>query len=386
MWAPFCIALTGLFAVLTVAAELPTHLIPPGYQPEMSDEERGLWLEMKEFEEHLKRSPMLVRDPALNEVVTRIGCRVAGPYCPDIRIYILRNPAFNASMAPNGMMQVWTGLLLRVRSQDELASILGHEIAHYTRTDTLKRMRRLRKSLTTGSIFSLGLGVLTGVRTNVGEMAAIMNTLAFSREQESDADFLGASMMADAGFDPEASYEVWEMLIEEENYAVARGEEPSIFWRTHPPSEERALALHQFVANLQPVDIEERGPDPFLAVVSDHYVQFMEDQIDTNRFGRTEAILIHQAQKGVDPAMIAFFKGEMYRQRNAPGDTQLAIESYLQSCEGEQPYADAHRNLGYLYLKLHDRNGALEQFRQYLDLKPMASDREMIEFYLENQG
>ena len=52
---------------------------------------------------------MRVRDPALNAYVKNVACRAAEAYCKDLRVYIMNVPAFNASMAPNGMMIVWTG-------------------------------------------------------------------------------------------------------------------------------------------------------------------------------------------------------------------------------------------------------------------------------------
>src|SRR5512137_192826 len=105
-------------AAAAAAVDAPEPKIPPGYRPEIARDERGLWMEMREYEAALAKSPLLVRDPALNDYVKGAMCRVAGPYCADVRVYLVRNSGFNASMAPNGMMQVWTGLLVRVTSED----------------------------------------------------------------------------------------------------------------------------------------------------------------------------------------------------------------------------------------------------------------------------
>src|SRR5262245_8166500 len=99
---------------------MPEPRIPPGYVPQLSSDERGLWMEMKEYEADLAKSPLVVHDAALQSYIEGIACRVAGAYCRDVRIYIVRNAGFNASMAPTGMMEVWTGVLTRVQSDDEL--------------------------------------------------------------------------------------------------------------------------------------------------------------------------------------------------------------------------------------------------------------------------
>jgi predicted Zn-dependent protease len=363
--------------------------VPPGYVPRDSRDEQGIWYEMGEFEAALQRSPLLLRDVELNEYVESVACRVAGPYCPDIRIYLVRNTGFNASMAPNGMMQVWSGLLIRVVSEDELAAILGHEIAHYARAHSIERFRRLKKSMTVGSIFSIGLAAVTGVSTDsgralasaVGDLGARLSTLAFTRKQETEADLLGTTMMAEATFDPHASYQVWEMLLDEEQSAVAKGHKPATFMSTHPPSEARAELLRQWVLDLDQVTAADRV-DRHRDAIAPHYTRFLEDQVDTNRYGRTEAILDRHVAMGYDASTIEYFRGETYRQRGGEGDQQRAREAYMRATDTDDPYPRAHRDLGYAYVKTGDLDTARQHFRRYLELDPLASDRAMIEFYL----
>ncbi len=120
-----------------------------------------------------------------------------------------------------------------------------------------------------------------------------------------------------------------------------------------------------------------------LDVLNTNYTFLMEDQIDTNRFGRTKAILERHAEMGVEPSLVRYFYGEMFRQRNEPGDMDLAMASYQHSIEGGNPPAAAYKNLGYLHLKKDEMDKAQENFRKYLEVDPEASDRAMIEFYLE---
>lgn len=356
--------------------------IPPGYEPELNKDERGLWMEFEELEEALRRSPLLVRDPVVNTYVKDVACRVAGRYCQDLRIYVMRNPGFNASMAANGMMQVWTGLLIRVGSEDELASVLGHEVAHYAMAHSLSQFRRIRTTMGLGSLVSLGVGVATGVLLPVGELGAMVDALAFSREQETEADRLGAQFMDISGYDPHASYLVWEHLLAEEAEAVVKRDERSIFMSTHPATDGRIEELKEWVP-------ENYGPprglsptDRHREAVGSQYFIYMEDQIDTNRYGRTSYLLKRHAELGVRPGLIEFFRGEMHRQRAADGDNELASAAYRASIDAGDAPAEAYRNLGYLQLKAGDNVGSQAMFRRYLELRPDASDREMIEFYI----
>lgn len=86
---------------------------------------------------------------------------------------------------------------------------------------------------------------------------------------------------------------------------------------------------------------------------------------------------------GVDPSLVRFFYGEMFRQRGNEGDRELAIAAYRHAIEGGGAPSAAYKNLGYLLLKDGDKKAAQKYFRTYLDVEPEASDRAMIEFYLE---
>jgi predicted Zn-dependent protease len=383
---PSLIALTAIVTATTCVAaqEEIEHKIPPGYQPEEARDEKGIWMEMLEYETMLQKSPLLVRDVDLNIYLRTVTCEVAGDYCPDIRIYLVRNPGFNASMTSTGMMQVWTGLLVRTTSTDELAAVIGHEIAHYTRLHTLERFRSAKARLAAGSVFDLALIVTTGVSVGAGQLVAVMSLLAYSRDQEAEADLLGARLMAEAGMDPHAAYRVWNLVIEEEEAAAVKREEPGIFSKTHPDADVRAKDLEAWVSERYgPADADVSSSDRHVAALNDHYLYLMEDQLDTNRFGRTEEMLQRHVSMGFEKSFVHFFHGEMYRQRDEEGDRELAMEAYMKSIEFGSPPPEAYKNLGYLSLKAKDTAKAREHFKKYLEYNPDASDRAMIEFYLE---
>ena len=128
---------------------LPTY--SAAYQPQSVDE-RGLWMEMDEAERAMRDSNAVINDPKLVQYVREVVCRTVGEdRCRTVRVYIVRDASFNASMAPNGMMLVHTGLLLRSRDEAELASVLGHEFAHFELRHSLMGFKQRR---TAGDIFA----------------------------------------------------------------------------------------------------------------------------------------------------------------------------------------------------------------------------------------
>lgn len=360
------------------------HKIPPGYEPAEAQDELGLWMELRELEVQLNQSALLVKDPEINNYVGQIVCRVAGPYCDDFRVYVIRNPGFNASMAATGMMQIWTGLIVRAESTDEIAAVVGHEIAHYTRMHTLARFRKIKSSAAKSSFIDLGISILTGVSSPLAQSMAMMNALSFNREQEQEADLLGAQLLAEASMDPHAAYRVWQNVLEEEEAAAVKNQKPGMFSKTHPDSAERVAVARDWVtARYGPPDQQIVADDKLVEILNNHYYFLMEDQVDTNRFGRTEELLERHNTMGVNPGTIYYFYGEMFRQRGADGDKDKAMSAYRHSIETGTPPPDVYRNLGYLHLKRKDMDKARSNFETFLELEPDADDRAMIEFYLK---
>ncbi len=353
----------------------------------MSVVEKGLWMELEEYETRVRRSALLVKDDDINQYVQEAACRVAGEYCDDLRIYVIRNPGFNASMTANGVMEIWTGLLVRVSSEDELAAVLGHELAHYTQLHTLERFRRISQSMSAGTLLDLGIEILTGVPIPIGQLSAIANLMSFSREQESEADLMGVDFMARAGYDPGGAVRVWKTIVAEDSNAAVERRKPGVFSRTHPYSSHRIASLdtyitRKYVRKAPKSKIRSRHVE----ILNRHYMMLMEDQLDTNRFGRTEAILRNHQALGVDHNQVEYFRGEMYRQRAADGDLELARQAFERATGGEAPVSDAYMQLGYIHLKENDLGKAASDFKKYLEVKPDADDRAMIEFYLQEIG
>jgi len=99
------------------AAQSGGQDIAPGEIPPPESDEAGLWMVMDRAEQRLRASGRMVEDPALNGYVRDLVCELSPDYCGAVRLYIVRAAGFNASMAPNGVLHVWTGLLLRVQNE-----------------------------------------------------------------------------------------------------------------------------------------------------------------------------------------------------------------------------------------------------------------------------
>jgi beta-barrel assembly-enhancing protease len=373
-----CMTLAGL-AQAQAPASSPAAgwTSPPRFtRPDLATDEGGLWALMDREEQRLRRSPFRVRDEALNGYLTDLACRLGSSHCPDIRVYAIRAPWFNASMAPNGMMQVWTGLLLRVENEAQLASVIGHEIGHYLQRHTIERLRDLRARSAFGTFLSL-----FGVVGAIGAIANMAAALAFSRDQERDADRIGIDLMRGSGHDPREAAVVWANLLDE--LKATPGADPtqsSILFATHPPSDERRATLDALSIGTG----GDKGEAAFRERLAPLRRGLLEDELKRGRPFETVALMTRLLGREPGSGELLHGRGEAYRQRGSAGDADLALADLQAACAAPSVPAVAFRSLAEMHRAAGRPEPARDAFRRYLDLAPDAPDAAMVRQTLED--
>lgn len=359
-----------------------------GYRPASNTLEGGLWQKMEEFEEELKHSPIRVRDPGLNRYVTELACDLAGDHCRNLRVYIVDTPHFNASMAPNGMMQIWTGLLLRCRNEAELAAVVGHEIAHYTQRHTLQRYEQLSNSAAAAAFFSVLLaGVGGGGFAGLIQLAALANVLAFSRDQEREADQIGMEMMSRAGYAPVAAAQIWQGIVTELDAGLSdeekdeRRNKQSVWTATHPSPDERMRELNRMAA-LQISGPVRFAEESFRTATADRRDAMMEAELSLHQYDRSLVIIDRLLEAAPGDASVHYYRGEVFRRRNDGNDSLRALNAYGEAVEIDPSHARSWRGIGILHRRAGRTEDARAAFRRYLQLDPAADDRLMIQSFL----
>lgn len=373
-----------LFALPLVAActtpQEPMADLEPGERPALGTDEAGLWMQMDNVEGKLATSGRVVADPALNAYVRKVTCRLSPEYCRDLRLYIVRTPHFNASMAPNGTMQVWTGTLLRVQNESQLAYVLGHEMGHYIRRHSVQQWRSIRRKSDGMAFFTLTTRMAgIGFVGDLAELAAMASVMAFSREHERESDEIGFNLMVDAGYAAAEAPKTWRALLAERD---ADGEEkPSVFFSSHPAVEERLETLEQRAAAHGGGG--ESGGKAFRAAIGPHRRAWLRDEVRKRDFEGTQVVLDNLLKAGHPPGEIHFFRGELYRLRGAEGDMTEAIAAYRKALSERGAPAETHRSLGLMYWKTGQAARARKSFGTYLAAAPKAEDRAMIKSYIQ---
>ncbi|MBI1731681.1 MAG: M48 family metalloprotease [Gammaproteobacteria bacterium] len=370
-------------------------VVAPGFAPGADATESGLWMLMDEAESRIRNSPNRLRDPELEGYIRDLVCRLVPEYCGDIRVYILRVPEFNATMSPNGMMQVWTGLLLRMENEAQLASVLGHELGHYLRRHSLDNFKRLKNTTAFLSVLSIGLSAAVQAGQlapnvasgggSLAELAGILAYLAYSRSDESESDRYGVQLVADAGLAAAAGARVWTNLIEELEADESDSPRPSLFFMTHPLPKSRADKISEisgYIGQFESGVGGEIGADAFQSAIRPNLRLFLEDELNRNEPGSSIQLLERIKAAGRAPGLVTYFLGEAVRARGKEGDVVQASSIFTEALTHPDCPPDVHRALGTLLLKEKRYAESRDELRKYLAAVPEAPDREMVEYYL----
>jgi predicted Zn-dependent protease len=207
--------------------------------------------------EGAKAKNALNKDPAQVERVRRVASRLmpnTGAFRADApkwgwEINILDSPEVNAWCMPGGKIAVYSGLLAKINpTDDELAAVMGHEIAH-----ALREHSREQASQQAAQGLVLGvLGAAAGASQTTQQLSEALLDVTFnlphSRQDETEADRIGVELAARSGYDPHAAVTLWDKMMK-----VAGGGQPPQMLSTHPSNEQRIEDLKVYSEKVAPL-------------------------------------------------------------------------------------------------------------------------------------
>lgn len=429
----------GLLALLLwvdgVTAEVDARYVEKGiYAPvePKNRNERTMLENCDALERQLARHGLVYSDPDLDDLLRSVAGRLVEPPEDDYvhyRFNVLRNPVPNAFALPDGQIYVHSGMLARLGSEAELAGLLGHEINHVRGHHAIVGMRSRTNKQIAGTIAGVALSIglsAAGYGSAGTDLANTMNTLlvasmySHSRTLEEEADRLAVERMVEAGYDPRALPELFELLMEDRDGLDPNG---ATIWATHPAPALRVRNLREQISrDYRPADLEglrvssaafearrlelavltisdyvaieqprtalrlgqrlaERYPeradiqvaigDAFLALgpFGSEQDEFSERDKRRNvreRYRKTRAERWDEA--------LATAEGKAHLERN----TGQALAAYERARELDSERADVERGVGdALYLQ-NDLRGAGRHYVSYLKRSPGALDRERV--------
>ena len=228
----------------------------------MASDEEVIRLSDEAFDA-MKRQYNQSRNPKYRAIVNRVGQRIAAAISWDIQnadweFVVFEDPnRINAFAMAGGKVGVFTGLFKIVESEEDLAVVIGHELAHVAAkhvNEKLSQEMLIKGGGVAASIATGGQGVITrNIVLNAYGLGAQVGTFAFTRKKEMEADHIGLIYMARADYDPRTAIDFWERMHKETEGKPV----PPQWLSTHPSHEDRVLLLHRHMA--EAVEVYERG-------------------------------------------------------------------------------------------------------------------------------
>ena len=358
--------------------------IKPEERPSIESVEAGLWMQMNNYEEQLKTSGSRVKDKNLDKYLKDLLCALT-VYCKDIRVYVLDIPYFNAFMAPNGMMVVWTGLLLRVENEAQLSAVIGHEAGHYIRRHSLKAWLDAKARTDLMALLSIGLAVGGvpggGSIFNVTQLLQVGIMAKHSRDNEREADEIGLDALIKAGYDPDEAPKVWENIIKE--MELGENKKPPAFLASHPNPKERIKNLQEQTKRYSKIE-RKKNKENLKKIIHPYLKKWIRNEIRVNnKIEQTEFVFSKVFNDTNNLYLLKFYQGEIYRLKKDEEKNKKAIKLYRDSIKENKDFPDVYRELGLLLLKENKNNEAKEKLKKYVDLAPNAKDVEIVKSYIK---
>ncbi|MFY9944076.1 MAG: M48 family metalloprotease [Desulfobacterales bacterium] len=214
----------------------------------------------------------IINDSMANAYVREIGAKVlaALPSQPfNYQFYIIREDVYNAFATPAGHIYINSGLIAAMETEEELAGILGHEIAHVVCRHISQKIERSKK-VQLGTLAGVAAGVLLGIggagsaasALTVGSMAAGQSAmLAYSREDEIQADQIGLKVLNEAGYSGQGIIDVLKKMRAKQWYD---SQQVPNYLMTHPATEDRIAYVDRWVAHQEAgAPLTSADPYPF---------------------------------------------------------------------------------------------------------------------------
>jgi hypothetical protein len=410
----------AVLTLLAVTVSCASTQLPPisatgaGFKP--LPDEQELWEQSRDEEKQLLEKVQLYEDPLLESylqgVVTRLTPKgMAENPAVHYRVRVVQDPTLNAFAYPHGSIYVNTGILARVENEDQLATVLGHEMTHVEGRHMLRYQRAahnkavgLTVAAVAASVVVAGVegdaldhgewakaatvDVLGNLMVSLGLGLAYMASVnGYGRGLETEADNGGFAMMSTAGYRLNEAPKVYTALLED------HGEPKKLeafFFGNHPRLSERIENSKKYASvhtAAEAADRKDIDPDLFARrvrpVVRDDAelnielgrFKIAEDEVQKARAWMPEDPMTHVVLGHLRLAQAGAEKDEkeQRRLRTEAGD---AFKEAVK-LDGKRPVP--HRELGLYYLNEEDGRQACKELRRYAELAPHADDADHIQ-------
>ena len=306
------------------------------------------------------------------------------------------DPSLNAFALPDGSVVVHTGLLAILENEAQLATVLGHEIAHATHRHGYRGYKNQNKMkwLQLGAIAG---GIAVGAATDKGWAGALAGLGAgltvsamvngHGRKLEDEADRIGLNYMVDAGYDPFQAPEVWRVF---DSYTADQNAVQNFFFSDHSTHAARISNLTREINAHYRGTIDgaamTRNEETYQRVVERVRVHVAAHNYHRGEYKNAAKAFASELERNPNDAAALYYKGKILWDTGGINSAEQVIQAFRSAAAADRNFADPYRELGLVYYKLDRHEAAADAFETYLKMRPNAEGTDEIRAYLSRVG
>ena len=338
-----------------------------------------------------------IKDPELQAYVDRVGKSLVPKWVDSQQFQftftLVSDPTLNAFAMPDGTVVIHSGLLAVLENEAQLATVLGHEIAHATHRHGYRGFKDQQKKQMWAGLGGLAAGValgskadsplvglLTGVGTNLALQAAVNG---HGRKLEDEADVLGLHYMVEAGYDYMEAPEVWRVF---NRYTKDQSGLSNFFFSNHSTHAARINNLTKAIN----ADYRAQVPRTKLQTNEAEYQRVAEKvqkenavaNLQSQQYAKAQRGLAAQLERNPNDAQAHYNMGKVLWAQGGAQNAEQVLEAFGTAIQLEPTFAPPWRDAGVVFYELRDVNRAAKAFERYLQLAPDAPEAPKIKAFL----
>ena len=280
-------------------------------------------------------------------------------------------------------MFVYSGLLLRAETEDELALVLAHENAHFIENHSLERDAAAKNANVGNLVFSVATLGYGGLLSSVIAASAYSD---FSKDNEHEADNQGIVRIGELGYDQNQAIDIWTNLLDERqastNKKARKRATKSPIFGTHPSSPERIKQMQALVTSENKITSQSKAE--YRAKIRPHLLQWFDAELQQRDFGSTLHLIDRMEAVPGDEGKLNYIRGRVFQLRNEGEDSINVVKAFEMASKHSDAPTRLWRDLGDVYQSKGDSEKAITAFKTYIRKDPSASDKALIEFMIKD--
>lgn len=335
----------------------------------IQEKEQRVWSEANDYDRQLRVSGQVYQNPRIERYMQGVMDRLYPEFKGRIKVHMIKSTQLNAFALPNGSVYFNIGLLARLDNEAQMATVLGHEAAHFIYKHQFKERQHIKNM---AAFASSGLPF--------SSLVAAGSVTGYSRDSEREADHKGYERVVKAGYDPHETYKPFKYLADD---IKALGIKEPYFFSSHPKLVERIDSFKSLAKNSHKGG--KKGFSSFNSLMRPLRLEVLRRDIGRDNYKSVISLLTEKRASRIFPPASQFYLGQAYQRRGEEGDDKKAMKAFQAAAAKAPSFAPTYKVLGVHYMKKRNKSKARYYFDRYLALAPSnARDREYVKSYMRS--